>query len=92
MVTARNKDRENHQVGVREQPAFSLLSGSFRHARTGAKVLAAGNAVEMFAADAGQTGDFFFGEDFLTRLDGDHFNPPSLWPLRPFGRRQKLRP
>jgi hypothetical protein len=29
----------------------------------------------MFAADAGQSGDLFLGEDFLTRLDGDHFGP-----------------
>jgi hypothetical protein len=41
--------------------------------------------VEMFEADAGHAGDLFLGECFLTRLDGDHFNLPSVRSARPLG-------
>jgi hypothetical protein len=37
----------------------------------------------MVPADSGQPGDLFLGEDFLTRLDSDHFLP-CLGDLRPW--------
>ena len=43
---------------------------------------------QMFAADAGQAGNFFLGEDFLTRLDSDH-GCPRLKVRRPIRFSQK---
>jgi hypothetical protein len=40
-------------------------------------VFVARQVAQMVATDTGQAGDFLFGEDFLTRLDGDHFLPLS---------------
>jgi hypothetical protein len=73
MVTARNKDCEDHQVGIGEQPLFCLFSSGFRGARDGAQVFAVRQTAKMLKADPGQSGDFFLSEDLLTRLDGDHF-------------------
>jgi hypothetical protein len=73
VLAARNEDCEDHQVGVREQPALGLFSGCPRGAGDGAEVFAARQVAQVLAADSGQAGDFFFGEDFLTRLDGDHY-------------------
>jgi hypothetical protein len=75
VVTTRNKDCEDHQVGVREQQAACLVPANPRGARQGTQVFAAGQVAQMFAADAGQAGDLFLGEDFLTRLDGDQCGP-----------------
>ena len=91
-MTARNKDCEDHQVGIGEQPSFRLFSGGFRGAHDGAQVLAARKAAKMIEADPGQSGDFFLSEDLLTRLDGDHFNPPSVRQLPSFGLCKKLQP
>src|SRR6266478_5398404 len=49
-------------------------------------MFAARQVAQMFGADAGQAGDFFLCEDFLTRLDGDHYLPSiSLRSVRPLG-------
>ena len=84
MVTARNQDGEDHQVGVREQPALRLVSGLRSGASDRAEVFAASLIAQMFAADSGQAGDLFLGEDFLTRLHSDHFLP-CLCSLRRMG-------
>jgi len=39
------------------------------------QVFAARQDAQMVAADTREAGDFLFGEDFLTRLNGDHFLP-----------------
>jgi len=52
-----------------------LLPGTRGDARDRTQVFAARKVAQMIAADTGQAGDFLFGEDFLTRLDGDHFLP-----------------
>lgn len=35
-------------------------------------MFAAGYAVEVLDADSSESGDFFIGENLLTRFDGDH--------------------
>jgi len=54
---------------------IGLLPGTRGGARDRTQVFAARQVAQMVAADPGQAGDFLFGEDFLTRLDGDHFLP-----------------
>jgi hypothetical protein len=56
---------------------IGLLPGTRGGARDRTQVFAARQVAQMVAADTGQAGDFLFGEDFLTRLDGDHFLPLS---------------
>ena len=77
MVTARNEDCEDHQVGAGEQSALGLVFGTRCGVGDGTQVFAARQVAQMVAANAGQAGDLFLGEDFLTRLDCDHFLPLS---------------
>jgi hypothetical protein len=56
---------------------IGLFPGTRGDSRDGTQVFAARQVAQMVAADTGQAGDFLFGEDFLTRLDGDHFLPLS---------------
>jgi hypothetical protein len=56
---------------------IGLVPGTRCGSRDGTQVFAACQVAQMVAADTGQAGDFLFGEDFLTRLDGDHFLPLS---------------
>jgi hypothetical protein len=72
MFAAGKKGSEYAQIRVGKQPPFSLLSGSFCSPYDGTKVFAASNSVKVLHADSGQTGNFFVGEDLLTRFDGDH--------------------
>jgi hypothetical protein len=56
---------------------IGLFPGTRCGAGDGTQVFAARQDAQMVAADTSQAGDFLFGEDFLTRLDGDHFLPLS---------------
>jgi len=91
VVTAGSQDRENHQVGVSEHSALCRVSSLNGSAHYGAEVFGASQVAQMFAANAGQAGNFFLGEDFLTRLDSDH-GCPRLKVRRPFSRELTSRP
>jgi len=56
---------------------IGLFPGTRGGAGDGTQVFAASQVAQMVAADTCQAGDFLFGEDFLTRFDGDHFLPLS---------------
>jgi len=84
VLAAGKKDREDIQVGVREQPVVRLLSSGFSGAHHRAQMLAAGHAMEMIEAYPSVAGDFLICKKLLTRSDGDHFDPPSLRLDRPF--------
>jgi hypothetical protein len=78
MLAARVKDRQDHQVGIGEQPFFGLRSGSFCGASEKTKVLAARKALEMIQADSREPGDFIRGKELLAGFDSDQF---SLTPI-----------
>ncbi len=65
-MAARIQYGEDHQVGIREQPFFSLLTGRFRGAGEEAEVFAARGAVQVFQANAGQPGNLIGGKELLT--------------------------
>jgi hypothetical protein len=62
----------DHQIRAAEYPFFGPRGGG---AGERAEVFVSGEAAEVLAADAGEAGDFFLGEDFLARLDSDHGRP-----------------
>jgi hypothetical protein len=66
------KNGEDHQVRVREEPLFGFRAGSFGDASQRSKVPIPGEATQVFQADASQTSNFVFGEDFLARFNSDH--------------------
>ena len=76
MVAARLKNRENHEVGIGEQPLFSFGAGGFRSAGDRAQVLISRDAPKMVQAYARQGRYFRIGEDLLARLDAYHGQPP----------------
>jgi hypothetical protein len=78
VLTARNKDGENHQVRIRKEQTPCRVSGVRSGARDGTQVFAARQVAQMLAADAGQPGNFFFGENCLTRLYSDHLSTFDL--------------
>ena len=63
-VTGKQR-RQNHQIRQREQPLVRLRARSFRSSRDEAQVTAAREVVQMIGADARQTGNFGFRENFL---------------------------
>lgn len=72
MLTAVEKNGEDHQVGIGEQQLIGLLSDNFGGPRNETQVLALRQNPKMFDANARQFGNFFGREDLLTRFDGDH--------------------
>jgi hypothetical protein len=73
VFAARVKNGQNHQVRVREEPLFGFRSCGLGCARKSSQVAVSREASEMVQADPGQVRDFFFREEFLARLDSDHF-------------------
>ena len=76
MIAARMDGGEDAQVYAGEQPAFGRSAGGRSCAHNGAEVFAAGHGVEMLHANTRQAGNLVFGENFLSRFDGDHFALP----------------
>jgi hypothetical protein len=78
MVAARLKNRENHEVGIGEQPLFSFGAGGFRSAGDRAQVLISRDTAKMVQAYTRQGRYFGFGEGLLAGLDAHHAFPLSL--------------
>jgi hypothetical protein len=78
MIATRVKNRENHEVGISEQPLFGFGTGSFRSAGDCAQMLISREAAKMIQAYARQGRYFVFGEDLLARLDAYHTRPLML--------------
>jgi hypothetical protein len=75
MIAARVKNRENHKVGIGEQPLFGFGSGGFRSAGDRTQMLVSRDAAKMVQAYARQGRYFSFGEDLLARLYAYHSRP-----------------
>ena len=76
---AREKGDQDHQVGKGEQPLIGLEPRRFSRAGDEAEMTALGEIMEMIHANTSQSSDFRIGEDFLTRLYGNHgFGPLHL--------------
>jgi hypothetical protein len=58
VLATRVEHGQNHQVGIGEQPFFSLRTGGLRSARERTEVLAAREALEMLQANSRKPGDF----------------------------------
>ena len=72
VVTAREKGGEDTQIRIAEEPALRLPSDGAGGAHNRAEMLAAGYGAKMLGADSRQTGNFVFGENFLSGLNRDH--------------------
>jgi hypothetical protein len=72
MIATRMKNRDNHEVGISEQPLFGFGASSFRSAGDCAQMLISSEAAKMVQAYARQGGYFVFCEDLLTRFDTYH--------------------
>jgi hypothetical protein len=66
------QNRENHQVGIREEPL--LGSGASGFGRTGelAEVLGERQGAQVVEADSGEPDYFVLGEKLLARSYPDH--------------------
>jgi hypothetical protein len=78
VLAAVMKDRQNHQVGIREKPLFRFRASRFGGARERSEVLVLREAAQVLKADAGQRSNLVLGEEFLARLDPDHFVTPHF--------------
>jgi len=63
------KDRRDRQVRIREQQFLGPAAGRRSHR---SEMLVLRQTPQVLAADASQTGDFFFGEELLARLNPNH--------------------
>jgi hypothetical protein len=66
------ENRKNHQVRVREEPLFGFCAGCFRDAGQRPEMPVAGQAAQVFQADAREGHDFFLGKDLLAGFDSYH--------------------
>jgi hypothetical protein len=82
VLAALVKDRENHQVRIREKALPSFGAGRFRSAHESPEMLVLRQAAQMFQANASQTGNFVLGKELLARLDSDHARLSPFWMLR----------
>ncbi len=71
MLAARVKNREDHQVGIGEQPLFGLSTRGLRSACEKSEVLTPSKTLQVIEADAGEPGDFVRREQFLTGPNRD---------------------
>src|SRR5437899_10250028 len=88
VLAALVQHRQDHQVRLRKQPMFRLLT--HRLCRTGDKadVPRARQMAEMFEADARQSGSLRVRKDLLASLDLDHaFALNHRFKERPMARR-----
>ena len=76
MFAARVKRGQDAQVGIREEPAFSLAADHLSGAHERAEVFAPRDGAKMLDADSRQCGNFVFGEGFFGGFDCNHF--PTL--------------
>jgi hypothetical protein len=72
VFAARLEDGHDHEIRVRVQPFLRSRARLFRHARKRPEVFVPREATEVLAADAGEAGNFFLGEDLLAGLDSHH--------------------
>jgi hypothetical protein len=72
VVAAWEKCGEDTQIRIAEEPAFRLPPDGAGGAHNRAEMLAAGYGAKMLGADSRQTGNFVFGENFLSGLNRDH--------------------
>lgn len=68
---------EHHEIRQGKEPVVRLGAGDFSGAGDEAEVARFGEIVEVLHADSGEAGDLRIGEDFLTRLYGDHGLAPE---------------
>ena len=78
MVATRVKNRDDHEVGIGEQPFFGFSTSGFRSESDRTEVLISSDAAKMIPAYARKGGYFVFGEDLLTRFDAYHARPLML--------------
>jgi hypothetical protein len=78
VIATRVKNRQNHQVGIGEQPFFGFGTGGFRGTGDSAEMLISRDAPKMVQAYAREGRYFGIGEDLLARLDAYHSRPLSL--------------
>jgi hypothetical protein len=78
VIATRVKNRQNHQVGIGEQPFFGFGTGRFRGTGDSAEMLISRDAPKMVQAYAREGRYFGIGEDLLARLDAYHSRPLSL--------------
>jgi hypothetical protein len=78
VLAAGLEDCKDHQIRIREQPLLGLRFGSFGRARQFPKVFVLGKGTKVILADACQPGNLVFREEFLARLDSDHFSRLSV--------------
>jgi hypothetical protein len=78
VIATRVKNRQNHQVGIGEQPFFGFGTGRFRGTGDCAEMLISRDAPKMVQAYAREGRYFGIGEDLLARLDAYHSRPLSL--------------
>jgi len=74
---------QHHQVGQREQPLIRLDPRALGRSSNKSQMPALREVMQVIHANAGQTGDFRVGEDFLARFDGNHGSGPLS--VRGFG-------
>lgn len=73
---ARKQCHQHHQVRQREQPLIRLNTGCFCCTRDKPEVAALREVVQVIHTNPRKIGHFVIGEDFLTRLNGNHdFGP-----------------
>jgi hypothetical protein len=72
MIATRVKDRDNHEIGIGEQPLLSFGAGSFGSAGNRAQMFVPGESTKMVQAYARESRYFVFGEDLLTRFYAYH--------------------
>jgi len=79
LVRALGEERnQHHEIGQSEEPIVGF-AGGFGGASDEAEMARLRELVNMVDADAGQTGNFRIGEDFLARFDGNHGRSPELY-------------
>jgi hypothetical protein len=72
VLAAGMQNREDHQVGIREEPLLSADAGGFRGASEFSKVLVMGEGAQVIEANPSEAGYFVLGERLLARLDANH--------------------
>jgi hypothetical protein len=78
MIATWMEYRENHEVGISEQPLFGFGTSSFGGAGNRTQMLVSRDAAKMVQANARQGRYFDFGEDLLARFDAYHALPLVL--------------
>jgi len=83
VLAARIENREDHQIGIREEPLLSFRTRGFGDARKFAQMPVLRETAEVLQANAGEPGNFVLGEELLARLDSYHILPQTSFDGRP---------